>query len=165
MLTSGLDSHRRKQEKETPPMLATKASTFTHRSSVACTTCRDRHVHCDGTRPCCAHCSSEARVCEYTPSRRGGLTRAELAARRAAKDRPSSTTGVRCCNDAGSLPGRRRAAATAVAVASASPSPPVSVSGTVPSLALDPLLDLYYRHFHRYHPFLLPQRCMGTCPK
>ncbi|QBZ60482.1 hypothetical protein PoMZ_07423 [Pyricularia oryzae] len=101
-------------------MLATKASTFTHRSSVACTTCRDRHVHCDGTRPCCTHCSSEARVCEYTPSRRGGLTRAELAARRAAKDRPSSTTGVRCCNDAGSLPGRRRAAATAVAVANTS---------------------------------------------
>ncbi|KAI6351969.1 hypothetical protein MCOR25_009632, partial [Pyricularia grisea] len=136
-------------------MLATKASTFTHRSSLACTTCRERHVRCDGIRPRCTRCSSEARVCEYTPSRRGGLTRAELAARRAAKDRGSSSTVEgRCCDGAGKLPRRRIAAATATVteaaaiVATASPSPP------------DPLVDLYYRHFHRHHPFLLPQRCM-----
>ncbi|TLD33105.1 hypothetical protein PspLS_01334 [Pyricularia sp. CBS 133598] len=147
-------------------MPATKASTFTHRSSLACKTCRDRHVRCDGIRPCCTRCSSEARVCEYTPSRRGGLTRAELAARRAAKDRGGSTAGVKCCDGAGTIQ-RRRAAVAPAAVApgavatTASSSLPVLLSATGPAAALDPLVDLYYRHFHRHHPFLLPQRYMA----
>ncbi|TLS23266.1 uncharacterized protein PpBr36_05700 [Pyricularia pennisetigena] len=142
-------------------MTATKASsTFTHRSSLACTACRDRHVRCDGIRPHCSRCSYEARHCEYTPSRRGGLTRAELAARRASKEQGGSTTGVRSHDGAGRQP-RRRSGATAVFAATASPSPPLSASGTVPAGTPDPLVDLYYRHFHRRHPFLLPQRYMA----
>lgn len=52
------------------------------RVSLACLPCRSRHVRCDATQPVCERCLAEGRECRYAKSRRGGLDRAALAARR-----------------------------------------------------------------------------------
>ncbi|EHK20126.1 uncharacterized protein TRIVIDRAFT_124610, partial [Trichoderma virens Gv29-8] len=52
------------------------------RVSLACLPCRTRHVRCDAKKPRCARCCEEDKECSYAKSRRGGLDRAALAARR-----------------------------------------------------------------------------------
>lgn len=52
------------------------------RVSLACLPCRTRHVRCDAKKPRCARCIEEDKECSYAKSRRGGLDRAALAARR-----------------------------------------------------------------------------------
>lgn len=52
------------------------------RVSLACLACRSRHVRCDAKKPRCNRCCEENKECSYTKSRRGGLDRAALAARR-----------------------------------------------------------------------------------
>ncbi|KAL6897517.1 fungal-specific transcription factor domain-containing protein [Trichoderma evansii] len=52
------------------------------RVSLACLPCRSRHVRCDAVKPRCNRCCEEDKECSYTKSRRGGLDRAALAARR-----------------------------------------------------------------------------------
>ena len=64
----------------TPPNGRGKGN-FT-RSSLACLLCRSRHLKCDGSRPHCKRCVEDAKQCQYTRSRRGGLDRAALTERR-----------------------------------------------------------------------------------
>lgn len=52
------------------------------RVSLACLPCRDRHVRCDAKQPVCTRCVMDDKECNYTKSRRGGLDRDALAARR-----------------------------------------------------------------------------------
>ncbi|KAK5994006.1 C6 finger domain transcription factor iacK [Cladobotryum mycophilum] len=52
------------------------------RVSLACLPCRSRHVRCDAKKPQCDRCIAEGKECLYAKSRRGGLDRAALAARR-----------------------------------------------------------------------------------
>lgn len=52
------------------------------RVSLACLPCRTRHVRCDAKKPRCNRCCEENKECNYAKSRRGGLDRAALAARR-----------------------------------------------------------------------------------
>lgn len=52
------------------------------RVSLACLPCRTRHVRCDAKKPRCNRCCEEDKECSYAKSRRGGLDRAALAARR-----------------------------------------------------------------------------------
>ncbi|KAL7808791.1 hypothetical protein V8C44DRAFT_366608 [Trichoderma aethiopicum] len=52
------------------------------RVSLACLPCRTRHVRCDAKKPRCNRCREEDKECSYAKSRRGGLDRAALAARR-----------------------------------------------------------------------------------
>ncbi|CRG86591.1 hypothetical protein PISL3812_03601 [Talaromyces islandicus] len=40
-------------------------------SPLACLTCRQKHLKCDGQQPVCGRCMSNQLICEYTPSRRG----------------------------------------------------------------------------------------------
>ncbi|KAL8382392.1 hypothetical protein RB595_006263 [Gaeumannomyces hyphopodioides] len=54
----------------------------TPRASLACIPCRDRHVKCGAEQPRCERCAVAGKACFYTKSRRGGLDRATLAARR-----------------------------------------------------------------------------------
>ncbi|KAL6879309.1 Alb1 domain-containing protein [Trichoderma novae-zelandiae] len=57
-------------------------STAGSRVSLACLPCRTRHVRCDARKPRCNRCCEEDKECSYAKSRRGGLDRAALAARR-----------------------------------------------------------------------------------
>ncbi len=138
------------------------------RVSLACLPCRSRHVRCDATQPSCARCSSEGRQCHYAKSRRGGLDRAALAARRdflspvsrspcqttAAESREQSTTYH------ASSPNHGHPSPTEAA----EPLNPQDVwlpdlsQLRFTSLASDPFIDFYYSSFHRFHPYILPRR-------
>lgn len=149
-----------------------------NRVSVACLPCRRRHVRCDSRQPICVRCSSEGKTCQYLKSRRGGLDRARLAERRLARngavaDSPSDT-------DPESRPVRRQAGEESIRSGGNLLSLPLENSAwpteeeTVdhdrsyetsnPTTAIqftsvgsDFLVKLYYEHFHRCHPCVLPQ--------
>ncbi|KAI0870917.1 hypothetical protein GGS24DRAFT_473383 [Hypoxylon argillaceum] len=151
------------------------------RVSVACLPCRNRHVRCDAQQPICVRCSSEGRTCEYIKSRRGGLSRARLAERRRrARIGDGAVTGSAFdASPESRSPGRR------VGQEYRSPDEslstlPLGLSGLstesetsdreeaygtpnsiteiqFSSVAGDFLVKLYYKHFHRCHPCVLPQ--------
>ncbi|CAI4218841.1 unnamed protein product [Parascedosporium putredinis] len=64
------------------------------RVSLACIPCRTRHIKCDATRPYCHRCASSERECHYERSRRGGLDRETLAARRRVRDAHEAATAA-----------------------------------------------------------------------
>ncbi|KAI0419459.1 hypothetical protein F5X98DRAFT_335179 [Xylaria grammica] len=150
------------------------------RVSVACLPCRSRHVRCDAQQPVCVRCSSEGRTCQYVKSRRGGLNRARLAERRRARDSDRATAGSPSDASAEARSPERalrqgyRATGEHSSTLSQGPSVRSSESevsdlegeyGTpnsitdiqFSSVANDFLVKLYYRHFHRCHPCVLPQ--------
>lgn len=158
------------------------AKVGTSRVSIACVPCRNRHVRCDAARPHCRRCSSSGKECYYERSRRGGLDRAALAARRARKEAEAAGNG-------GPMGGQETGCGLLAAERGrlngvAWPSPPdeSATSGsevgaaTGSSLPLTPLFDmpgpldclsttygndplvvLYYKHFHGFHPCIMPQ--------
>lgn len=153
------------------------------RSSLACLPCRSRHLKCDATRPQCNRCLEVARECQYAPSRRGGLDRAALAERRKRLALAGTTTARDSTRITASSP------ETAVTIQQDQEPPPrpelldlpgdlgilesSSISNGTPVSALssthqlhvenietDPLVTSYYKHFHKFHPFLLPRKAM-----
>ena len=101
------------------------------RVSLACVPCREKHLRCDATRPVCRRCATECKDCHYAKSRRGGLDKATLAARRERLARNESALSE-----------------------SALLTPPHQ-----PDVA-DPLIARYYDTFHSYHPIVLPRQRM-----
>ncbi|KAK7229847.1 hypothetical protein V2G26_002017 [Clonostachys chloroleuca] len=91
------------------------------RSSLACLPCRSRHLKCDGKRPFCSRCTSAGKPCQYAKSRRGGLDRAALAARREAQLAQKSST-----TSASSLPPTNTSSDT-ISVSCVLESPPLTV--------------------------------------
>ncbi|KAK5626323.1 hypothetical protein RRF57_002038 [Xylaria bambusicola] len=152
------------------------------RVSVACLPCRNRHVRCDAQQPVCVRCSSEGRTCQYVKSRRGGLNRAKLAERRRnaqSGDRttigsPSDTSPQSRSPPVRAAASERRpsgdflsALSKGSSVRSSEPetsdfedahgTPDSVVNIEVSSISSDFLIKLYYKHFHRCHPCVLPQ--------
>ncbi|KAK2051579.1 hypothetical protein LY76DRAFT_621082 [Colletotrichum caudatum] len=147
------------------------------RSSLACLPCRSRHLRCDGQRPQCNRCASASTECKYAPSRRGGLDRVALAERRkrlaaSGNDTPvdssrsQSKVSIEPTLGSGSRP------ASDSFIHGLSPldginfggdSPAPTVSSTTPqrqpdNIDNDHLVSSYYNFFHKFHPFLVPQR-------
>lgn len=152
---------------------ASKTARKATRSSLACIPCRSRHLKCNGARPRCARCAEVGDECHYTQSRRGGLDRAALAERRkrlAAAEGlssiareaspPETRTWQQRDSDGGSsgflsnglLSGAMRSQSEA------GPSPSPLHFDSVDS---DALIGTYYKTFHRFHPFVLPHRCLS----
>ncbi|KAI0408340.1 hypothetical protein F4802DRAFT_408378 [Xylaria palmicola] len=156
-----------------------------NRVSVACLPCRSRHVRCDAQQPVCIRCSSEGRTCHYVKSRRGGLSRARLAARRRARDSSRTVTGspsdttepgspVRGAEERetqapgeghlsltpgySARPTGLEAATNSHEEACSTPNPITDVQFS--SVASDFLIKLYYKHFHRCHPCVLPKHSL-----
>ncbi|KAI0100268.1 hypothetical protein GGR51DRAFT_533037 [Nemania sp. FL0031] len=150
------------------------------RVSVACLQCRSRHVRCDAQQPVCIRCSSEGKTCEYVKSRRGGLNRARLAERRRARNGDGAITGSPLDTSPESMASGRRVGQEHRSPGGSHSSLPLGYSvrstesetsdhdetyGTpnsitdiqFSSVAGDFLVKLYYRHFHRCHPCVLPQ--------
>lgn len=157
------------------------------RVSIACVPCRSRHVRCDAARPHCRRCTSSGKECYYERSRRGGLDRAALAARRARKEAESAGAGGLMGGqetECGLLAAERRHFDSV-----AWPSPPdesptsgsevgTSTGSSLPLTPLfdmpapldclstnygnDPLIDLYYKHFHGFHPCVMPRWHLHT---
>lgn len=142
------------------------------RSSLACLTCRLRHLKCDGKRPYCDRCSEEGKQCSYAQSRRGGPDRAALAERR---KRLAAVTDPR--------PVIRTTSRERTLWQHQNPAPHIQVNlcdelrfpdiiggdGTTGSsvrvghashpsnIGNDPLINSYYKTFHICHPFILPK--------
>jgi hypothetical protein len=138
--------------------------------------CRSRHIKCDGIRPCCGRCSETAQQCQYGTSRRGGLDRAALAERRrqrlvnaeaGAISMPPTQYVVRSPADplltnqvvdiayhsihdlqSDISPGSEASLSSSTA----------ATHSPVDDVQADSLVNSYYRNFHIFHPFLLPQK-------
>ena len=159
-----------------------RAKVGASRVSIACVPCRTRHVKCDAARPHCRRCSSSEKECYYERSRRGGLDRAALEARRARKKAEAAENGGRIEGQetgCGLLAAERRhldgvawpsppdesmtsgSEVGASTGSSISRAPLFDMSGTIDCLSTtygkDPLIDLYYKHFHGFHPCVMPQ--------
>ncbi|CAI6339111.1 unnamed protein product [Periconia digitata] len=122
-------------------------------SPLACEACRLRHLKCDGVSPICGRCAAQSVTCNYTPSRRG---RGRRAHRRATSPPPqpplpplaTPATPVSLSNgpihpQSGSIP--------------ASSSLNTSTPWSLRAADRDRLVGLFYSHFFRAHPFLVPK--------
>lgn len=131
------------------------------RVSLACMQCRARHLRCDATKPACSRCLQERQDCNYPNSRRGGLTKAALAAHKARRSEiesnPNSVPGSVVysnpeAHSASSSPwntsGARDAAPQALA--------PIELDLAPTDLHNDMFIAVYFKCFHRYHPCVLP---------
>ena len=149
-----------------------------NRVSLACVTCRARHVRCDASKPACQRCVANGKQCRYAESRRGGLTRSALAARRIAAVTPSlgrsSDSTFSYAGEINSEVGGRHSSRSFEAsnmsqvtratpfldgvslVESANPETPWATD--LLDISRDPCIDLYYKHFHRFHPCALPRQ-------
>ncbi|KAL3459784.1 hypothetical protein BJX64DRAFT_264425 [Aspergillus heterothallicus] len=160
-----------------------KNSSKATRSSLACLPCRSRHLKCDGKRPCCSRCAESSQECNYARSRRGGLDRAALAERRKRLAEVGNGNGngnvapIAIVDDWSPpdlmpvQPELRSAADFVDArfgggglldgfnVDDSSVST-LSFPLQMTSIEKDPLIDSYYKNFHGFHPFVLPQRYM-----
>ena len=150
------------------------------RSSLACLPCRSRHLKCDGARPHCTRCIEAAKQCQYAQSRRGGLDRAALAERRrrleaaglnqagsadSSSSPPQSSWAHQHRESEPALPqisGDVGAHLTnsygLLSENSSSGSPAVPRVDIGSDIAADPLIASYYKNFHKFHPFVLPQK-------
>jgi hypothetical protein len=152
------------------------------RASLACVPCRTRHVRCDATRPACRRCLTESKQCRYAESRRGGLTRAALAARRNLTATDSRTPSLEHGSESGFLHSDEsqhqadernpclsldasylsQVRTTSLLLQNATPGESASLTNLWPTeplnISKDPSIDLYYKHFHRFHPCVLPRQ-------
>ena len=158
------------------------------RSSLACLSCRSRHLKCDGKRPVCSRCTESDRQCHYARSRRGGLDRAALAEHRKRLTGADNTTTVTISDtdnwsppDAVAVGAQGALDLTSqfieanfdnggglldgITIGNATPN--VGSPGSATSLHVemtniekDSLVHSYYKNFHRFHPLLLPRRHM-----
>ncbi|KAK7416842.1 hypothetical protein QQX98_004900 [Neonectria punicea] len=127
------------------------------RSSLACLPCRSSHRKCDGTRPQCSRCVEAATQCHYAKSRRGGLDRAALAERRkqlaAAGQDKSQTYG---CAGMSAEDKNDEDQTYGSGSSSTRSSVPVTLISHDIDISQDPLIDSYYKTFHKFHPVVLP---------
>jgi hypothetical protein len=162
----------------TPRRNAAQSSPSTSRISLACLPCRQRHVKCDATRPVCGRCSTENKTCNFLDSRRGGLTRDALAERRQHRQNQVRTSQPADVvpsgpSTVGLEPSHNDSHARAisddgyVSRSGATSSPTFFDPGSVSiqnlldhdwNTSTDHHLELYYKHFHRLHPCVLPRR-------
>ncbi|RAH62320.1 C6 transcription factor [Aspergillus piperis CBS 112811] len=142
-----------------------------HRPSpLACIPCRRRHVKCDARMPICTRCHNSNSDCRYVRSRRGLRNRSSPDPPPGDVDLlPDFTTWLNNTidldpeflsldpnidlNDVHSDP-----------IQDLPPSPPAYTPAVAESepLAHDAMIQLYYHHFHRSHPILLPRRSLAS---
>ncbi|KAH8895479.1 putative C6 transcription factor [Thozetella sp. PMI_491] len=142
------------------------------RVSLACIPCRTRHVRCDARQPTCVRCSGEGRQCQWTKSRRGGLDRAALAARRAQleadaprdnhRPKPLAAASERHSQDRPSSSSPSQTFTSPVTAGQGLEFEPRNMPDQIQTrcaeILSDSLIDAYYSCFHGFHPFVLPRR-------
>ncbi|KAK1455980.1 hypothetical protein CCUS01_10340 [Colletotrichum cuscutae] len=160
----------------TVPVAPAHSNGAASRSSLACLPCRSRHLKCDGKRPHCDRCATAAKDCQYAPSRRGGLDRVALAERRK-RLAVAYSVGNSSSESPTSLPSQQSTDPQIfgqdslaelnldlsifddVSLENQIPTsaPPANSTIRPDDLENDALINAYYTHFHKFHPFLLPQ--------
>jgi hypothetical protein len=151
--------------------------------TVACQTCRERHLKCNGLTPC-SRCTLDARECTYVKARRGRRGN-KTQLRRVPADRPPTSVASSLMETSGTilspesclaLPAHETAlnhtemraqqwrdslGVFYTASTSTTNSPPALPN--LSPLQPDPVctsvcIDVYFRFFHHTHPILLPRR-------
>lgn len=119
-------------------------------ASLACYTCRRKHLKCDGATPICARCAATSNTCTYLPSRRG-----LPAQQQQQQQSPSNETPLPTQDNHTFLP------PCADHVNAASPATSSRSSTSAPFTAAERayLIQQYYSHFHPSHPMLVPHAC------
>lgn len=129
-------------------------------SSVACLSCREKHLKCDGQMPTCGRCTESGASCTFVRSRRGYQGRKRKGVFTGLSNEPTPTsseaTGSSALN-----------ADLAASSAEFGPSEDqqihmeetISIPRT-PGLQFehDRLVGIYYRDIHPAHPIILPQK-------
>ncbi|KAK8030146.1 hypothetical protein PG993_011437 [Apiospora rasikravindrae] len=86
----------------TTPDSGNSRKTSGPRVVLACIQCRERHVRCSAEQPQCRRCRADGKSCRYAKSRRGGLDRAALEARRRRLEAESAREAISSPSIAGS---------------------------------------------------------------
>lgn len=128
------------------------------RVSLACVSCRSKHIKCDATLPVCLRCQGENKACFYAKSKRGirdPKKRSMIAVPHVgvvAMQIPEQLSSLGRIPSLQHLPAQNmkelRAGWTVASRINAS-TPPQSV----PAI----LVDLYFSHFYNVHPWTLPR--------
>ncbi|EEA18932.1 hypothetical protein TMatcc_010518 [Talaromyces marneffei ATCC 18224] len=133
------------------------------RSSLACLPCRVRHIKCDGNKPSCNGCNEAGKQCDYTRSRRGGLDRKALAERRKRLATVNSINAqtpasIQTCHTNVNEDIFNNSSSLLDAADGTFIAPPLTHIGSIVNIEDDVLVDSYYNNFHKFHPFLLPNK-------
>lgn len=157
-----------------------------NRATLACIPCRTRHVRCDATKPACRRCLAENKTCRYAVSRRGGLTRAALAARRNLAATEVRTSNVEraprdVCSQLGQAKRHFANGSDSLSLDNTclsqmevnqpasnhtrpfnpvTPIIDVGLPSELLNISGDRCIDLYYQHFHPLHPCVVPRPCL-----
>ncbi|KAH8709893.1 hypothetical protein HC256_009800 [Beauveria bassiana] len=141
-------------------------------TSGACLECRQRHLKCDGRRPC-KRCVDSESNCIFVPSRRGQRTHTRGCSQSIAAQEAVSSPGIkRSQQDAGFLASdcRRKssfrsatppALGSLVAWSKSAPRPASAGPRQYrphPAVSFERCISSYYYHFHPSHPLVLPQK-------
>ncbi|PYI27558.1 hypothetical protein BP00DRAFT_450154 [Aspergillus indologenus CBS 114.80] len=137
-------------------------------SALACVPCRRRHLKCDARMPICTRCQNNNHDCRYVRSRRGlrsnkagpGPTAEEEADALFSSNimnwLDASFLDPDCLLDIPDL---------SLDIFHQEPAPssptPVHIPHTE-DITHDAMVQLYYHHFHRSHPILLPRRALAS---
>lgn len=135
------------------------------RISLACLACRDKHIRCDGTKPICNRCTERNTQCKYGTSRRGGLDRAALAARRQRNAVSASTSSGSPSRNSSDNPFTNESTDTPETGDGLNFEHSLDDLFGAPSLSSfpvdmtsDPFIDMYYNCFHKFHRCVLPRK-------
>ncbi|PYH96862.1 C6 transcription factor [Aspergillus ellipticus CBS 707.79] len=144
-------------------------------SALACLPCRRRHLKCDARMPVCTRCHNTHNDCRYVRSRRGLRSRSGPGSAAGDVDLlPDLTNWLDASIDIDpdllDLPhlGSNIDVNVGIDDIRSSPIPDLPVqAGARPGpdsepLPHDPMIQLYYHHFHRAHPILLPRRSLAS---
>ncbi|KAH1500266.1 hypothetical protein LV164_003187 [Aspergillus fumigatus] len=145
-------------------------------SSLACMTCRRRHLKCDAQMPVCSRCQASSTECRYIQSRRG-RTKNSNPSQQLLDDDASLFSAVNP-DDFSEWPSGTNLTTDLVDIGQALFQPqldarqsllpedalawPELENAVTPEVAYDPLIQLYYQTFHRSHPLLIPRKALHS---
>ena len=116
------------------------------RNSLSCSQCRYKHIRCDGRKPVCSRCATNAVQCVYPISRRRGNPKSGKAPLSPVRDVYETSIASSLQTSAGGS------------------SSSVTLDGEIESSSNSAFsfLSLYYEFFHAAHPCALPFKYFKT---
>ncbi|KAB8223119.1 hypothetical protein BDV33DRAFT_189261 [Aspergillus novoparasiticus] len=160
------------------PTTPSKPPSSRQPSSLACVSCRRRHLKCDALLPACTRCQSTDSECRYVRSRRGLRTKPTNQSPQrfdeqmlTADDFATWLNATTLATDLEADPVLLHGLETPPVwdipclqedTTTATWHEPEPVTTITPEIAYDPMVQLYYQNFHRSHPFLIPRKVLHS---